>query len=217
MILENEFTVAASPEDVYALLIDVERVAPCLPGTEILDRREDGSYEGQMNLRLGPMKLKYKGSVSIVEQDPAAWSATMLASGTDAKGQGTAQGTLRMGVAATEAGATVTVATELKVTGRVAQMGQGIMRDVSMRMMDDMAQNMERLLVTPDVADVESSSVLSGTDGASSPVAPGPAPAPPAAASSVSLGTILGAVVRGRWAALRAWFRSRSGRGAHGG
>ena len=147
MIIENEFDVAATPADVYALMLDVERVGPCLSGTEVLGRREDGSYDGQMTVKLGPVKMTYRGTVSITEHDDDARSAKMLAKGAEARGQGTAQAVLSMAVSELEGGRShVTVSTDMLVTGRVAQMGHGIMKDVAGRMIAQMAANMERVL-----------------------------------------------------------------------
>jgi carbon monoxide dehydrogenase subunit G len=146
MLIENTFTVEAPPDEVFALMVDVERVAPCLPGTEILARRDDGGYDGQMNLKLGPMKMKYKGRVAIDAQDPQARTAVMVAKGVEARGQGSAQGVMTMGVRPDGSGSTVSVTTDITITGRVAQMGQGIMKDVSSKMVQEMARNMEAVL-----------------------------------------------------------------------
>ncbi|MEZ5121808.1 MAG: SRPBCC family protein [Solirubrobacterales bacterium] len=211
MLIENEFNVDAAPDVVYALMVDVERVATCLPGTEVLGQRDDGAYDGQMKLKLGPMKMQYAGTVAITEQDPSARTAVMLASGTEAKGQGSAQGTLRMAVAErAEGGSAVGVSTELKITGRVAQMGHGIMQDVSTRMIGEMAQNMERLLAGSDDEDNTAAAPDAGPVAAEQqrtmPAPDVPKSAEPArAASHVKLSTVVGAVLRGRLAALRSW------------
>lgn len=147
MLIENEFTVEACPQDVFALMVDVERVAPCIPGTQVTGRRDDGAFDGEMSLKLGPMKMRYRGTVAITSKNEATHEATMLAKGTEAQGQGTAQGTMNMAVRDREdGGSDVTVATDIKLTGRVAQMGQGIMKDVSTKMIAEMAQNMVALL-----------------------------------------------------------------------
>lgn len=228
MLIENEFNVDAAPDVVYALMIDVERVATCLPGTEVLGQRDDGAYDGRMKLKLGPMKMQYAGTVAITEQDPDARTAVMLASGTEAKGQGSAQGTLRMAVKEAEGGTSaVAVSTELKITGRVAQMGHGIMKDVSTRMIGEMAQNMEGLLAgTPDAHDA--ASPVEAAPAAATPVPTSASPAqetvaarevprtsqPAPAASHVKFSTVVGAVIRGRLAAVRAWIGRRAGRGS---
>ncbi len=148
IVIENEFTVAASPEDTFALMTDVERVGPCIPGATITGKREDGGYDALVGLKMGPMSLTYKGQVSILEQDDAAKTAVMRAKATEAKGQGTAQATLTMAIEpAADGGSTVKVSSDIMVTGRVAQMGRGIMADVAGKMIGEMAKAMEATLV----------------------------------------------------------------------
>ena len=147
MIIENEFDVAATPAEVYELMLDPERVGTCITGAEVTGRRADGSYDAEVTVKLGPVKMTYRGTITIVESDPAARTATMLAKGAEERGQGTAQATLHMSVAEREGGGShVKVSADMLVTGRVAQMGRGVMQDVARRMIGQMAQNMEALL-----------------------------------------------------------------------
>jgi uncharacterized protein len=147
VIIENEFDVAASPDKVFALMLDPERVATCIPGAQVTGRREDGSYDAHVTVKLGPVKMTYRGNVAIIESDPRARTAKMLAKGAEERGQGTAQATLQMAVAEREGGGShVTVSADILVTGRVAQMGRGVMQDVARRMIGQMAGNMEALL-----------------------------------------------------------------------
>ena len=140
MIIENEFDVGATPAEVYALMLDPERVATCIMGAEVTGRRDDGSYDATTTVKLGPVKMKYRGTIAIVESDPVARTASMLAKGAEERGQGTAQATLNMAVSEREGGSHVTVSADMLVTGRVAQMGRGVMQDVAKRMIDQMAQ-----------------------------------------------------------------------------
>jgi carbon monoxide dehydrogenase subunit G len=147
VIIENEFDVAAAPAEVYALMLDPERVGTCITGAEVIGRREDGSYDAKVTVKLGPVKMTYRGTIAIVASDPEAGTATMLAKGAEERGQGTAQATLSMSVSEREGGGShVRVSADMLVTGRVAQMGRGVMQDVARRMMGQMAQNMEALL-----------------------------------------------------------------------
>jgi uncharacterized protein len=166
VLIENEFDVAATPDEVYALMLDPERVATCLPGAEVTGKNDDGSYNAQTTVKLGPVKMTYKGTVAITESDAEARTASMLAKGAEARGQGTAQATLNMAVVAREGGSHVNVAADLLVTGRVAQMGRGVMQDVARRMIGQMAQNMETLLAggeQPKVDDSVSAGSLLGS------------------------------------------------------
>jgi carbon monoxide dehydrogenase subunit G len=147
VIIENEFDVAATPAEVYELMLDPERVGTCITGAQVTGRRDDGSYDAKVTVKLGPVKMAYRGTIAIVESDPGARTATMLAKGAEERGQGTAQATLNMSVAEREGGGShVNVSADMLVTGRVAQMGRGVMQDVARRMIGQMAQNMEALL-----------------------------------------------------------------------
>ncbi len=148
IVIENEFTVAATPEDTYALMTDVERVAPCIPGAAITGKRDAGGYDAIVTLKMGPMSLTYKGLIEIVEQDDAARTAVMRAKATEARGQGTVQATLSMEIGdAGNGSSNVKVGSDILVTGRVAQMGRGIMTDVAGKMIGEMAKAMEATLL----------------------------------------------------------------------
>ena len=146
MLIENEFDVAATPAEVYALMLDPERVATCIQGAEVTGKNDDGSHDAQVTVKLGPVKMTYKGTIAIIESDSEARTASMLAKGSEARGQGTAQATLNMAVTEREGGSHVNVAADMLITGRVAQMGRGMMQDVARRMIGQMSQNMESLL-----------------------------------------------------------------------
>ena len=148
IVIENDFTVAAAPADTYALMTDVERVGPCIPGATITGKRDDGGFDALVTMKMGPMSLSYKGQIEIVEQDDATRTAVMRAKATEAKGQGTAQATLTMKIDDADGGQShVHVGSDILVTGRVAQMGRGIMTDVAGKMIGEMAKAMEATLV----------------------------------------------------------------------
>src|SRR5918997_4709519 len=94
MKLEQAFDVQAPIERVWEALIDLERVAPCLPGATITERDEDGTYHGEFKVKLGPTTAAYRGTVKIEEADATAHRATMRAKGTDKRGQGGANATI---------------------------------------------------------------------------------------------------------------------------
>ena len=165
MIIQSAFTVAAPPDDVYQLMLDVEQVAPCIPGARVTGRRDDGAYDAEVKVKLGPVSMTYRGTVAVEEHDDAERTARLRAKANEARGQGTAQATMQMGVVPADDGTSnVSVSTDLLVSGRVAQMGQGIMQDVATRMIGEMAKNMEAMLTTgtaPEAADsVKAGSVV---------------------------------------------------------
>jgi carbon monoxide dehydrogenase subunit G len=134
MKLENEFTVPAPVEAAWSVLLDVERVAPCLPGAS-LDGEQDGEYAGTMKIKIGPITSTYKGTVKIEEADEAARRAVMRAQARDSRGQGTAAATITSTMEEVEGGTRVHVETEMRVTGPAAQFGRGVMQDVSAKLM----------------------------------------------------------------------------------
>jgi carbon monoxide dehydrogenase subunit G len=134
MKLENEFTVPAPVETAWDVLLDVERVAPCLPGAT-LEGAEGDSYAGSMKIKIGPITTSYKGTVKIEEADEAARRAVMRAQARDSRGQGTAAATITSTMEEVEGGTRVHVETEMRITGPAAQFGRGVMQDVSAKLM----------------------------------------------------------------------------------
>jgi carbon monoxide dehydrogenase subunit G len=136
----NEFTAPAAPDEVFAALMDVRGVAGCLPGASIGEETEDGGLAATVAVKVGPIRMTYGGTVHVVERDDAARTASMRVRAREQRGQGTAEATLGLAVAEDGGGGSrATVTTDLTVTGRVAQMGAGIMQDVAASMVDDFA------------------------------------------------------------------------------
>jgi uncharacterized protein len=135
MKLENEFTVPASIDDAWAVLLDIPRVAPCLPGATVEPGGDDGTYNGTMKVKIGPISASYKGTVKIEEADESAHRVAMRAQAKDARGQGTAAATITSTMEETPDGTKVHVETDMRITGAAAQFGRGVMQDVSAKMM----------------------------------------------------------------------------------
>jgi uncharacterized protein len=134
MKLENEFTVPATVDRAWEVLLDVERVAPCLPGAAI-DGNNGDEYTGTMKIKIGPISTSYSGTVKIQEADEAARRAVMRAQARDSRGQGTAAATITSTMEEVEGGTRVHVETDMRVTGPAAQFGRGVMQDVSAKLM----------------------------------------------------------------------------------
>jgi carbon monoxide dehydrogenase subunit G len=139
MKLENEFTVPAALEHAWSVLLDVERVAPCLPGASVEPGGEDGEYAGTMTIKIGPITSRYRGTVKIESADEEAGVAVMRAQAKDARGQGTASATITSSMHQVPDGTRVRVETDLRVTGPAAQFGRGVMQDVSAKLMRQFA------------------------------------------------------------------------------
>jgi carbon monoxide dehydrogenase subunit G len=170
MKLEQSFTVAAPVEQVWDMLIDVERVAPCLPGAEITGQSPDGSYEGNFTVKLGPTTASYRGSLRMESLDEASRTATMHAKGTDKRGQGGANATIVSTMRQEGEETVVDVATDFTITGRLARFGRGgMIEDISKRMMRDFSQCLQASMASePAPAAAEAPAVA-----AAAPVTPG--------------------------------------------
>ncbi|HET8951863.1 MAG TPA: SRPBCC family protein, partial [Solirubrobacteraceae bacterium] len=125
MKLEQAFEVQAPIEQVWEALIDLERVAPCLPGATITGHDEDGTYHGEFKVKLGPTTAAYKGTVKIEEADAATHTATMRANGTDKRGQGGAHATIVNRLISEGDVTRVEAHTDFTITGRLARFGRG--------------------------------------------------------------------------------------------
>ncbi len=191
MKMEQSFEVQAPLAQVWDALIDLERVAPCLPGASITGHDEDGTYHGTFSVKLGPMTASYNGSVKIDEVDEAAHRATLKARGTDKRGQGGASATIVNTLSERDGGTHVDAVTDFNITGRLAQFGRGgIMEDVSNRLMRDFATCLSsRLGEAPEPTAPTGAEVTAGdaapeavAAAASTPPAPTPPTPPPPAA-----------------------------------
>jgi carbon monoxide dehydrogenase subunit G len=138
--LENEFTVPAPIEQAWAVLLDVERVAPCLPGAQVEPGGDGGEYTGTMTVKIGPITSRYKGTVKIEQADEAGRVAIMRAQAKDARGQGTAAATITSSMEQAPEGTKVKVVTDMRITGPAAQFGRGVMQDVSAKLMRQFAE-----------------------------------------------------------------------------
>ena len=171
MKLENEFTVPAPVDRAWKVLLDLEKVAPCLPGAAI-DGREGDAHTGTITVKIGPITARYKGTVRIEEADEQARRAVMRAQARDARGQGTAAATITSTMEAVDDGTRVHVETDMRITGPAAQFGRGVMQDVSAKMMGRFAECLAGLMGEEEAPAPEAPAT-------ESPVAEQPAPAPP--------------------------------------
>jgi hypothetical protein len=163
--LNNEFEVDAPIGQVWAVLTDVERIAPCLPGAQ-LQEVEGDEFRGIVKIKVGPITAQYKGAASFVERDDASYRAVLRAEGRDTRGAGNAAADITAQLEEVEGGTRVEVATDLKVTGKVAQFGRGVMGDVSRKLMSQFADNLSELIAddAPEAADEVVQHVIEAPD-----------------------------------------------------
>jgi carbon monoxide dehydrogenase subunit G len=171
MELTNEFDVAAPIEQAWNVLTDLERIAPCLPGAQ-LQEVEGDEYRGVVKVKVGPVVAQYKGKAVFLERDDANHRAVLSAEGRDTRGQGNASATIEANLTPTDGGTHVVVETNLKVSGKVAQFGRGVMADVSSKLMDQFVVNLETTVLADD-GDAEGDSAVSEPVTAVAPEAPG--------------------------------------------
>lgn len=185
---ENEFVVDAPVEQTWKTLLDLERVAGCLPGATIEPPDPDGIYKGAMRVKLGPVSMNYAGTARLETVDEAAHTAVFAVQGKETRGQGSATATIRNRLLSEGGTTRVMVETELSVTGRPAQFGRGIMQDVAGTMLGDFSRRLSALMAEGDAPPT------------SSPTEPAPAPAPTGsdAPKALAVGGLVGKVVLGR-------------------
>ena len=184
MKLQQSFEVQAPLQRVWEALVDVERVAPCLPGAEVTEVGEDGTYHGTFQVRLGPTVAAYRGTLKIASLDESTHSTTMEASGTDKRGQGGAKATVRSTLTQDGDVTRVHLDTDFTITGRLARFGRGgMIEDVSNRLLRDFADCLR--------STVEQPAGQAETDAGESPPARPPPRSRPVGAFSLLLRALL--------------------------
>lgn len=175
----NEFTVNRPIDEAWPIICDVERIAPCLPGAE-LEEIEGDVYRGKVKVKLGAVATEFKGEARFVERDDAAHTAKLEAKGRDTKGRGNAAADIHATAESLSPTSTrCTVTADLHITGKVAQFGRGIMGDVSKKLMDQFAHNLNTMLDDQQPGDETAEPVTEPDTDAGEPAAADPGPAEP--------------------------------------
>jgi uncharacterized protein len=146
MEFENEFEVHAPLEQVWETMIDVERVAPCVPGAEVLEQTGEDAYSVGIKVKVGPMSMQYNGRLEIVSKDPEQHRAVMSARARESRGQGTGTAQMELRLSGENGTTRGRIATEVALSGRAAAMGQSVIREVSGRIVNQFAENLAAML-----------------------------------------------------------------------
>jgi len=141
MEFEHKFTIPVPPATAWDVLLDVERVAPCMPGASV-DTVDGDDITGRVRVKVGPITMTYAGHARFVTRDPESHTVTIEASGKESRGTGTASATVHAALHGDDGTTTVTMSTTLNVTGRPAQMGRGVLADVSGKLVERFAANL---------------------------------------------------------------------------
>jgi len=195
MEIKNSFEVPLPPPDAWKVLMDIPRIAPCMPGAELTGVVDKDTYNGKVSVKLGPVALTFAGQVKFTEKDEAAHRARAKAQGKDSKGRGGANANVDFHLEPAGAGSRVLVKTDLTLSGAVAQYGRasGLIQDVAQQLIGQFAQSLKAQLAVPAAA-------------AEAPPGAAGAPVPPSQPKPQALSgfTLL-------WMILRSFFRSLFG------
>ena len=165
MDLNHQFTVAVPVEDAWRILTDVERIAPCLPGAQ-LQEIEGETYRGVVKVKVGPIQAQFKGQASFIERDDAAHKVVLKGEGRDTTGKGNAAAVITAEMTAVDASNTsVTVNTDLSVTGKVAQFGRGAMADISDKLLAQFVVNLNALIAEQPATAAPAATEAAPSDG----------------------------------------------------
>ena len=179
MKIEDSFQVDVPVDEAWKVLLDLERIAPCLPGAQLTEVEGD-EYRGTVKIKVGPITAQYKGVAKIEEADEANHKVVLQAEGRDTRGQGNASATVTATLVPEGAATTVNIDTDLNITGKVAQFGRGVMADVSSKLLGQFADNLKRDVLSgspsestaPQVADGPAEAGTAAPDGAASEQGP---------------------------------------------
>jgi carbon monoxide dehydrogenase subunit G len=189
MQIDDTFRVDVPVDDAWRILLDIERIAPCLPGAQ-LQEIEGDEYRGVVKVKVGPITAQYKGTAKLESVDDATHTAIIVGSGRDTRGQGNASATIQLTLVPDGAGTRVNVDTDLSITGKVAQFGRGVMADVSTKLLAQFVDNLERDVLGSDVVDLTASEAADAATSA-------PEAAPDAATAETSDEIVAEAVAAG--------------------
>ena len=191
MEFDNAFEVPVPPEEAWKLLMDIERIAPCVPGAKLTEKVDDRTYKGTIGVRLGPVALTFAGQAKFEEMDEAARRARVKAQGSDAKGRGGASAEVGFHLEPSPKGAKVLIHTNLQLSGAVAQYGRGVgmVKDLAQAIIGQFATNLEKNVIAPAAAPQPAAAAADAVAGRATrgPGEAGP-PTPPPSAAPVQMG-----------------------------
>lgn len=153
MDINNQFEVPLAPSDAWALLLDIERIVPCVPGAELVKTIDPRTYKGKVAVKLGPIALSFIGTAQFVERDDIAHRAKVKAKGSDAKGRGGADAEITFRIEPVPEGSRVLVETNVNLSGSIAQYGRGagVIQGVASQLTSQFASNLRASLANASI------------------------------------------------------------------
>lgn len=202
MLIEDSFTVTTPEDRLWAVLHDVEQLAPCLPGAELTETVDDHTWKGKVHVKFGPVQMAFAGTVVMEERDDEAHRATLSAKGTEQRGKGAATAKVESWLEpAGDEGTTVHIRSDITISGAAAQLSRGLLPEVSKLLTKQFADCLQAKLRA------EAPATPAGAEPAAAATqAPTPAPSTPKAVGGLGLG------LRALWAAIRGFFARLFGR-----
>ena len=152
MEIADNFRVSTPIDATWKVLLDIERIAPCMPGAQ-LQEIDGNDYRGVVKVKVGPITAQYKGTATLVEADASTHTIVLDANGRDTRGQGNANASIVVTMLEEDGGTRVDVVTDLSITGKVAQFGRGVLDDVSAKLLKQFVANLERDVLSSDEVD----------------------------------------------------------------
>ena len=186
MLIENEFTVKAPTEDLWAYLLDVERIAPCMPGAELTETVDEHTWKGSLKAKFGPVTMSFAGTVAMESRDDEAHRVVLKARGMEQKGRGAAQATVTSWLepAVAEEETTVKMQAQIVLTGAAAQLSRGLLPEISRKLTQQFADCLQASMAA-EQAPTAGGGTEAGATPAGAPTEAGVPPARPAAAKPV--------------------------------
>lgn len=212
MEFDNSFEVPLPPAQAWPVLMNVQLIAPCMPGAELTEVADESTYKGKISVRLGPVALTFAGVVKFEEIDNANFSARVKANGSDAKGRGSANAASTFKLQPSGSGSKVLVHTDLTLSGSVAQYGRGVgmIQATASALMNQFANNLKAHLAQSGVLAAPAAATATIAPADALPVAPSALPLPmPAAAKPISGFALM-------WIVFTNWLRGLFGGPKHG-
>jgi carbon monoxide dehydrogenase subunit G len=168
---DNEFEVPVPVDQAWDILMDIERIAPCVPGAELIEVVDDKTYKGKISVKLGPVALTFNGKTTFEELDVANHSAKLKAQGTDAKGRGGAHANVAFHMEPSDGGTKVIIETSLQLSGVVAQYGRGVgmVKDLSQQIIGQFAENLKNNVIGTEASAAEADDPSAANGGNTAP------------------------------------------------
>jgi carbon monoxide dehydrogenase subunit G len=200
MEIENEFDVPAPVDHVWAYLLDVERVAPCMPGAELTEVVDDHTWKGKVNMKLGPVSLAFAGTVTMQERDDQAKRIVLAAKGMEQRGKGAANASVTSWLEQGDGVTNVKMRADIHLTGTVAQLSRGLLPEVSRKLTQQFADCLLQSMQAAEVQATESADIAAAVA----------VPVEPSARAEPIGGIRLGFAAI--WAAIKGFFRRLFGK-----